>query len=219
MSRWWRAYDDALHDPKVQRLPPHLFKTWFNLLCVASKHGGKLPKAEDIAFLLRRRSDDVRRDVAELTARGLFDVVGDAVEPHNWEARQYKSDLSTQRVKAHRKRSSNVSQSVTRNVSETPPDTETESETERKKDAAPNGSAFDPSAEERDYFVRGKQVCGKDAGGLLTNLLKARGKKTALARSVIELAATKENPREYVAAAIRGPPAPNTDRPWRPPDV
>jgi hypothetical protein len=131
MSRWWRAYDDALHDPKVQRLPPHLFKTWFNLLCVASKYEGVLPKADELAYLLRRRADDVRRDVAALCARCLFDVTADGIVPHNWNTRQYRSDLSTQRVRSHRKRSETVSGNVARNVSGTPPETETETETER----------------------------------------------------------------------------------------
>jgi hypothetical protein len=196
MSRWWRAYDDALHDPKVQRLPPHLFKTWFNLLCVASKHDGRLPKAEDIAFLLRRRVEDVRRDVAELCARHLLDVFGDAVAPHNWDTRQYKSDLSTQRVKDHRERSSNVSPPVTRNVSETPPETETETET---KDAAP------PPDLEKQLYDRGKEVLGEKAGGLIKSLLKAKNGDTALARAAIETASTKSNPREYIGAIARGP--------------
>jgi hypothetical protein len=153
MSRWWRAYDDALHDPKVQRLPPHLFKTWFNLLCIASKYDGNLPAAETLAFLLRRRVDDVRRDVAALCARCLFDVSGDVITPHNWNTRQYKSDLSTQRVRTHRKRSSNVSETPARNVSETPPDTDTDTDTERKKDSWSVAAATRPTIDEKfDQF-------------------------------------------------------------------
>ena len=50
MSRWFRFYDEALDDPKVQRLAPHLFKTWINLLCLASKEDGTMPSNDDIAF-------------------------------------------------------------------------------------------------------------------------------------------------------------------------
>ena len=53
MSRWFRFYDEALDDPKVQRLAPHLFKTWINLLCLASKEDGTMPSNDDIAFRLR----------------------------------------------------------------------------------------------------------------------------------------------------------------------
>lgn len=56
---------------------------------------------------------------------------------------------------------------------------------------------------ERDLFRRGKQICGQSAGGLISELLKARQHDVALARSVIELAATKHNPREFVAATIK----------------
>lgn len=56
---------------------------------------------------------------------------------------------------------------------------------------------------ERELFSRGRQVCGKASGGLINGLLKAKQYDVALARSVIELAATKHDPREFVAAAIR----------------
>jgi len=64
----------------------------------------------------------------------------------------------------------------------------------------------DPSVEERGLFERGKQVLGKSAGGQITKLKQAKGGNVALARAVIEAASTKENPGEYVAAVIRGPP-------------
>lgn len=56
---------------------------------------------------------------------------------------------------------------------------------------------------EKELFRRGKQVCGKNSGGLIGGLLKAKQQDVALARSVVELAATKHDPREFVAAAIR----------------
>ncbi len=81
------------------------------------------------------------------------------------------------------------------------------------RNAAPNGArdavfenlptdrAPDPEIE---LFRRGKEVLGKNAGGLIKDLLKARDNKVALARAAIEQASTKENPREYVGAIIRG---------------
>jgi len=36
---WFRFYNDALDNPKVQLLPSDLFKTWVNLLCIASRFG------------------------------------------------------------------------------------------------------------------------------------------------------------------------------------
>lgn len=71
---------------------------------------------------------------------------------------------------------------------------------------------LDPSVPEREYFLRGREVLGKGAGGLIGKLLKARGGNVALARAAIEQASQKQNPTEYVAAICRGPPAvrPNT---------
>jgi hypothetical protein len=54
-------------------------------------------------------------------------------------------------------------------------------------------------------FRRGREVLGKDAGGLISQLLKAKQKNVALARAAIEQASTKSNPREYIGAVIRGP--------------
>lgn len=57
---------------------------------------------------------------------------------------------------------------------------------------------------EKDLFRRGRQVCGKASGGLIASLLKAKSHDVSLARSVLELAATKHDPREYVAASLKG---------------
>jgi hypothetical protein len=65
---------------------------------------------------------------------------------------------------------------------------------------------LDPSIPEREYFVRGRQVLGKGAGGLIGKLLKSKGGNVALARAAIEQASTKEAPTEYIAAICRGPP-------------
>lgn len=114
MSRWWRAYDDALHDPKVQSLPPVLFKFWFNLLCVASKYDGLIPPLSELKALLKARSDHIEHHLQDLLRRGLIDDKDGCFEPHNWQKRQYKSDLSTPRVQQYR--------NAKCNVSETPPD-------------------------------------------------------------------------------------------------
>ena len=64
----------------------------------------------------------------------------------------------------------------------------------------------DPSIPEREYFMRGREVLGKGAGGLIGKLLKAKGGNVALARAAHETASTKEKPSEYVAACCRDGP-------------
>lgn len=68
-----------------------------------------------------------------------------------------------------------------------------------KKDAAP--AAADPEVE---LFNRGRQVLGKQAGGLISKLLAAKQKSVPQARAAIEQASTKSDPREYIGAIIRG---------------
>ena len=67
----------------------------------------------------------------------------------------------------------------------------------------PSGSGATQAELERDLFRRGRQICGKSSGGLISSLLKAKEFDVSLARSVIELAATKHDPREFIAAATR----------------
>jgi hypothetical protein len=125
MSRWWRAYDEAVDDPKLCLLTDKQHRAWFNLCCITSQNGGTLPSLAAIAFKLRVKPDAAKHIVAELAALGLidFDVNGDAA-PHNWGGRQFQSDVSTDRVKRFRERQGNVSSAV----SETPPYTEAETE-------------------------------------------------------------------------------------------
>ena len=81
---WFRFYDEALDDPKVQRLPAPLFKTWVNLLCLASKHGGQLPQMPDIEFALRIAPEEAAQAIALLEKAGLLDRDRNGLAPHNW---------------------------------------------------------------------------------------------------------------------------------------
>lgn len=193
MSRWFRLYDDLVDDPKIQRLPGETVKALLNLWCLASQNDGLLPAVDDIAFKLRMKPSKVEQLLSVLGECGLIDSDETGLRPHNWNARQFKSDVSNERVKRHRERKCNVTPTVT----VTPPETE---QIQNRKDAAP--AAPDP---ERELFERGRQVLGKQGGGLVAQLLAAKQKNIALARAAIEQASTKSNPREYIGAVIRGP--------------
>lgn len=191
MSRWFRFYDDAVNDPKVQRLPGEKFKAWVNLLCLASKNDGVLPALADVAYTLRLSEEKVSSLLNEFCAAGLIDPVEVSgapmsYEPHNWNGRQFKSDVSNERVKRYRQRQ--------RNVTVTPPDTEQIQK--QKEDAAP--AALDP---EKFYFDQAAQTVGRS---LAAKLLKAKDGNVALAHSALLTASTKSNAREYLGAIIRG---------------
>lgn len=130
MNRWWRAYSAARHDPKVQRLPGEMFKAWFNLICLASDHDGLLPPLSDTAYELHKPQGATKKLLADFIERGLFDETETGITPHNWNARQYKSDVSTERVKHHRERRRNVSLAV----SETPSENRLQKQTQRTDD-------------------------------------------------------------------------------------
>lgn len=105
MSRWFRVYDEFLDDPKIQRLHPALLKVLLNVWCVASRNDGRLPTIPDMSFSLRMTEDETFRAVSKLAEAGFIDTDDATGEqrPHGWEARQFRSDSSTDRVRKHRK--------------------------------------------------------------------------------------------------------------------
>lgn len=124
MSRWFRFYDDALNDPKAQALPDVLFKSWVNVLCIASKHDGALPALRDVAFLLRLSEAKAAEVLTKLSMAGMLDKADGGFVPHNWDARQYKSDSPNERVKRHREGKRNAPCNVTSPLHVTPPEAE-----------------------------------------------------------------------------------------------
>lgn len=150
-----------MNDPKLLRLSDASFRAWTILLCIASKHDGKLPPAADIALMLRTKTTTVATWITELSAGGLLDNVDGIYAPHNWEGRQYKSDSSNERVKRHRQQKRNVTRNVTDTVTVTAPEQKQNTEQSRA-DARP---AF-----ESEFLKTLAEVFGKPE----TELTRAR---------------------------------------------
>ncbi len=131
-NQWFRMYAEVLNDPKVQKLPDDLFKSWINILCLSCMNDGFLPEIKDIAFALRTDNNGAITVVERLLNATLIDRVNGGVNgyrhaPHGWGERQYKSDSSKERVKRYRERK--------RNVTVTPPEqNRTDTDKERKKE-------------------------------------------------------------------------------------
>jgi len=105
--KWFRLYTEALHDPKVQRLHPSIFKHWINLLCIANgnQERGILPPADDVAFALRIKPVEAEKVLARLERAGLLDHdESGRLFPHNWTERQPSSDVVSTRVQRHREK-------------------------------------------------------------------------------------------------------------------
>lgn len=125
---WFRLYDEVADDPKVQRLPDRIFKAWINFMCVANKNTverGTLPELRDVAYTLHMTVSRTEALLTELVTAGLFEWDGGKCRAHNWNERQFQSDVSTPRVKRFR--------NARRNVSETPDETD-QSRAEQSRD-------------------------------------------------------------------------------------
>ena len=103
--KWFRYYHDALHDPKVRRLPDRLYRHWVGILCIASanKPRGVLPDTRDVADHLRVSPQQAAKIVAELQAAKLLDETRRGLMPHNWPKRQPISDNATERMRNKRR--------------------------------------------------------------------------------------------------------------------
>ena len=135
MTRWFRVHNDLVDNPKVQRLDPTLFRLLINLWCLASANDGVFPPVDAMAFKLRMKPEKVQRALTELRAVGLIDDDERGTRPHNWDERQFASDLSTSRVKRFRGRLKGVPPTV----SEATPETETEADAEAKSKTPSQG--------------------------------------------------------------------------------
>jgi uncharacterized protein YdaU (DUF1376 family) len=84
----------------------------------------------------------------------------------------------------------------------------------------PDAPASTAADLERDLYSRGKRILGANAGGLIAKLVKARG-CVELARASIEMAATKQDPREYIGRIVQrhGYERPRDDGIWRTPTM
>ena len=87
---------------------------------------GAIPPVEDVAFALRLDAKKARGLLERLIAGGLVTNDETVMRPHKWDQRQYKSDVSTDRVKRFRQRSKKPPEHVSETPDETPPDTDTE---------------------------------------------------------------------------------------------
>jgi len=222
--KWFRWYRDTCEDGKfriVARMSRvtirDVLAVWAFILEDASRmeHRGVCVRNEtDICAILDFDDNGtVERILEAMESANLVSVGHGAITVSNWNTRQYESDLDSsaaerQRRKRDRDKSRTSNAPVTRDSPTQTTDTDTEEE--KKKDGA--NAPADPSIPEREYFVRGREVLGKGAGGLIGKLLKSKGGNVSLARAAIEQSSQKQNPTEYVAAICRGPPVikPNT---------
>jgi hypothetical protein len=138
--KWFRFWDDALDNPKIQKLPARIFKNWVNMLCLASKNKdrGTLPPVSQIAFRLRLSITKTQTMIDQLIDKSLIELhQNGCYSIHEWNQYQFQTDDAYSRVLKKRKdlQQNETFQKQKRNVSkpfhETAPDTDTDTDTEQ----------------------------------------------------------------------------------------
>lgn len=159
-ERWFRFYDGVPDDPKILKLPDKLFRAWNLFLCIANRYGGEIPKdMEDAAIILRLPQAKARALMVGLISALLFDESETGYTPHNWNGRQYKSDVSTDRVKQFRERQTKRQRNVSSAVSETPPEDRVQkTETEKTEQSAQPPAAPAPKPDRGTRWDQNREI-------------------------------------------------------------
>lgn len=131
---WLRLYVEITRDLKIRGMKPEHRWLWVTVMCMASSSPirgclmvGSLPASlDDIADEAALPVAKVRNGMAELERRELVERPDGVWMLTNWDARQFETDRSTERVKAFRERRRNVASPV----AETAPEGDSESESE-----------------------------------------------------------------------------------------
>lgn len=98
---WFRVYADWLSHPKVQRLSEVDQRRHIGILCLACAGRLDVERPDDIAFELRITEAEARETVERLKVARLLTPGG---EVWNWQDRQPKRDVSTDRTRRFRQR-------------------------------------------------------------------------------------------------------------------
>lgn len=142
---WFRLYGEFATDPKVQMLSEADQRRLVMLFCIRCSNDDETFHDEQVAFQLRVSLEEWQRSKALFIEKGFLNSDG---KLRNWDKRQYRSDSSTERVRAYRDR-----EKQERNVSVTPPDTDTDTDTERAKSSLDTSNEVSVSTKRADAPV------------------------------------------------------------------
>jgi hypothetical protein len=184
MKTWIKLYTEIVDDPKIGRHSLADHGLWLLLMALAGKidhrdeHGnatGQLDTLDNVAWHLRRSTDEIAPGVERLTAAGMLHVTNGIITVTHFAERQERPSETpaavSERVKRHRaKARREQSKSATScnayettcNDDETALESESDSETESETDPEQTTTDTD-RAQARDADV---VVCFLDAGPL-----------------------------------------------------
>ena len=115
---WFRLYSEFATDPKVQTMSEAMQRRLIMVMCLrCSNELGTLHET-DMAFHMRITEAELAETKALFISKNF---VTSTWRLKNWDKRQFASDSSTARVRKHREKNGNVSETK-RNVTVTPPE-------------------------------------------------------------------------------------------------
>ena len=166
---WIKLYLEILDDPKMGRMPNHIWRRAIELFLLAGRNGndGQLQPVEEMAWILRLDASKLLEDLHCLAEAGVVHETSDGVWVVTHFEKRQDADSSTERSREWRKRGTyrphgrdETSRDVQRNATyieeEVDPDQEEDQEREESKEeegAASAASAF-PARQSGDSFVR-----------------------------------------------------------------
>ncbi|WP_256574600.1 DnaT-like ssDNA-binding domain-containing protein [Pseudomonas sp. B15(2017)] len=143
---WFRLYGEFATDPKVQMMSEAMQRRLVMLFCLECSNGIETfhvtERETSIAFAMRVTEEILAETKAVFLAKGF---INDDWTLANWEKRQYVSDSSTARVKAHReKKKKEAAERETRMKRSSNAPEQNRTDTEQKETPPPNAhDAFD----------------------------------------------------------------------------
>lgn len=169
---WFRFYVEAVHDRKLRRLKPET--RWLFVACLAAARQSPEPGRllvgvddpmgwDDLIDYAGMTRKQVEQGTDALHDAGVldFDKSTSTWFVPNWSARQYESDVSTDRTSKWRRKNDDVT------PDETPP--ETEADTENREQSGGGCSA--EVKVELDARLRRRRLKGEDIGPGLVRLI------------------------------------------------
>ncbi|MCA9929677.1 MAG: hypothetical protein KC419_14420 [Anaerolineales bacterium] len=103
---WIKLYDEILDDPKMGRLSDGAFRLCINLFLLAGRQDerdGRLPSLDDIAWILRLRTEDITALWEELERAGVVCTKDESPFVVNFDKRQGAID-DAERMRRYRER-------------------------------------------------------------------------------------------------------------------
>jgi hypothetical protein len=108
--RWFRVYTDINSNPKILQLSDSMVGSWIKILAAAAEHKGNINSTIGLSVVIRKSVHTTEKILKTLISAGLIDETENRLVVHGWDKRQFKSDTSSNRVMAFRKRFSNVTE-------------------------------------------------------------------------------------------------------------